>query len=117
MPCIDTVHCIHPLHLFATASHVDAKNKALAAAGAYVPSSFADMGPLLKALYSKLVKEGTIVPEAEGPVPKMPIDYATAQKSGLIRKPSNFISTICDDRGEELLYAGIPVSKVFKEVC
>ena len=47
---------------------------------------------------------------------QMPIDYAAAKKSGLIRKPSSFISTICDDRGEELLYAGIPVSKVFKEV-
>lgn len=49
----------------------DAKNKALAAAGAYVPSSFADMGPLLKALYDKLVSEGTIVPEKDGPVPKV----------------------------------------------
>ncbi len=46
--------------------NADAKNKALQAAGAYVPRSFADMGPLLKALYTKLVKEGTIVPEPEG---------------------------------------------------
>ena len=51
----------------------DAKNKALAAAGAYVPSSFADMGPLLKALYDKLVSEGTIVPEKDGPVPKVSV--------------------------------------------
>jgi len=34
---------------------------------------------------------------------------------GLIRKPSSFVSTICDDRGEELLYAGMPISKVFSE--
>jgi hypothetical protein len=46
----------------------------------------------------------------------MPIDYATAKKAGMIRKPSSFISTICDDRGDELRYAGIPVSQVFKEV-
>lgn len=31
------------------------------------------------------------------------------------RKPASFISTICDDRGQELLYAGMAISEVFKE--
>jgi len=34
---------------------------------------------------------------------------------GLIRKPASFISTICDDRGQELLYAGMSISGVFKD--
>jgi hypothetical protein len=34
---------------------------------------------------------------------------------GLIRKPTSFMSTICDDRGQELLYAGVPISQVFEE--
>lgn len=33
----------------------------------------------------------------------------------MIRKPANFVSTIVDDRGEELLYAGMTISKVFEE--
>ena len=43
------------------------------------------------------------------------MDYAWAQELGLIRKPASFISTISDDRGQELLYAGMPISDVFKE--
>ena len=42
-------------------------------------------------------------------------DYAWAQELGLIRKPAQFVSTICDDRGEELLYAGMPITSVFSE--
>lgn len=34
---------------------------------------------------------------------------------GLIRKPAAFISTISDERGQELLYAGMRISDVFKE--
>jgi len=48
-------------------------------------------------------------------VPKIPIDYAKALKEGFIRKPSNFICTISDDRGEELLYGKMPISEVFKQ--
>jgi len=38
-----------------------------------------------------------------------------AQELGLIRKPAAFISTISDERGQELLYAGMRISEVFKE--
>lgn len=38
-----------------------------------------------------------------------------AQELGLVRKPASFVSTICDERGQELLYAGMPISKVFDE--
>ena len=43
------------------------------------------------------------------------MDYAKALKEGLIRKPSNFICTISDDRGEELLYGKMPISEVFNK--
>ena len=31
----------------------------------------------------------------------------------MVRKPANFISTISDDRGEELMYGDMPITKVF----
>jgi ATP citrate (pro-S)-lyase len=54
-----------------------------------------------------------VAPEPE--TPKIPIDYSWAQEIGLVRKPASFVSTICDDRGQELLYAGMRISDVFKE--
>ncbi|KAL2160843.1 hypothetical protein VTH06DRAFT_1040 [Thermothelomyces fergusii] len=91
------------------------KNQKMREAGFHVPDTFEDLPALLKSLYEKLVKEGTIKPRPEPVVPKIPIDYSWAQELGLIRKPAAFISTISDDRGQELLYAGMPISDVFKE--
>ena len=93
----------------------DAKNAALKAAGAIVPNSYDDYDQAIKATYERLVKAGIIVPKPEPPVPKIPMDYAKAIKEGLIRKPSNFICTISDDRGEELLYGKMPISEVFNK--
>jgi ATP citrate (pro-S)-lyase len=93
----------------------EAKNRALKEAGVIVPDTFEDMPKVLAQLYADLVAEGTIQPRAEPEAPKIPIDYAWAQELGLIRKPASFISTICDDRGQELLYAGMAISEVFKE--
>lgn len=91
------------------------KNETMREAGIYVPDTFEDLPKVLAEVYQKLVKEGTIVPAAEPVVPKIPLDYSWAQELGLIRKPAAFISTISDDRGQELLYAGMPISDVFKE--
>ena len=92
-----------------------AKNKALREAGVIVPETFEDMPEVLHQVYTELLSNGTIAPFSEPPAPKIPIDYAWAQELGLIRKPASFISTICDDRGQELLYAGMAISEVFKE--
>ena len=92
-----------------------AKNKAMAEAGIYVPATFEEMPSLLAKVYKKLVSDGVIKPEPEPIPPKIPMDYSWAQELGLIRKPAAFISTISDDRGQELLYAGMPISDVFKE--
>ena len=91
------------------------KNAAMKAAGFFVPNTFEDFPETLALVYESLVKKKVIIPEPEPEVPKIPIDYSWAQELGLIRKPAAFISTISDDRGQELLYAGIPISEVFKE--
>jgi len=91
------------------------KNNAMREAGIHVPETFEDLPQLLKKVYDAEVEKGNIVPAPEPVVPKIPIDYSWAQELGLVRKPAAFISTISDDRGQELLYAGMPISDVFKE--
>jgi len=93
----------------------DAKNAALKAAGAVVPNSFDDYGEKINMVYKNLVKKKIIVPRPEPPLIKIPMDYSTAIKTKLVRRPANFISTISDDRGEELFYGNIPISEVFKK--
>jgi len=93
----------------------DAKNKAMKAAGMIVPDTFEDLPEVLKAEYEKLVSSGVITPKPERDPPSIPIDYKWAQELGMVRKPAAFISTISDERGQELLYAGMRISDVFKE--
>ncbi|KAG5513877.1 hypothetical protein PMAC_000499 [Pneumocystis sp. 'macacae'] len=102
---------------FANSAHETAfaKNTAMREAGIYVPNTFEDLPQLLKVVYDDLLDKGVIVKKKEPMVPKIPMDYSWAQELGLIRKPAAFISTISDDRGQELLYAGMPISDVFKE--
>ncbi len=97
------------------AETADAKNAALREAGVIVPKSFDDYGLRIKETYDRLVKEGTIVPAADVTPPSIPIDYAQARAEGLVRKPTNFISTICDERGEVHNYCGVPIDRVIEE--
>ncbi len=92
-----------------------AKNAAMTAAGAHVPRSFDSIGDMIYEIYDQLVQCGDIIVKPEPPIPKIPMDYTWAKRLGLIRKPANFISSISDDRGDELEYAGMPISEVFKE--
>jgi len=93
----------------------DAKNKALKEAGAYVPNSFDDFDQQIKKVYTKLVKSGKHKPIPDVEPPQIPLDYNVALKQGVIRRPAQFISTISDDRGDELRYCGIKISKIFEE--
>ncbi|MDO9534748.1 MAG: citrate/2-methylcitrate synthase [Bacillota bacterium] len=93
----------------------DAKNKALKDAGAFVPDSFDDYDSLINKVYTDLVKEGVITPAPEPQIPNVPVDYKTALQSNMIRKPTNFICTISDDRGEECLYGSKTISQVVQE--
>lgn len=56
-----------------------AKNSALRAAGAHVPSSFDTLGDIIQDVYHKLVEDGTIVPQPEVPPPTVPMDYSWAR--------------------------------------
>lgn len=92
-----------------------AKNEALAKAGAHVPPTFDALGDTIKSVYDGLVGAGVIVPMPEVPPPTVPMDYNWARELGLIRKPASFMTSICDERGQELLYAGIPITTVIEK--
>ncbi|MCK5295765.1 MAG: ATP citrate synthase, partial [Alphaproteobacteria bacterium] len=77
----------------------DAKNEAFAKAGAVVPTSFNDFDKKIKETYDNLVSNGTIVPKEDFEPPRLPVDYDVALKEGLIRRPTQFISTISNDKG------------------
>ncbi|XP_022904967.2 ATP-citrate synthase isoform X1 [Onthophagus taurus] len=92
-----------------------AKNEALKSSGAYTPDSFDNLGDVILNVYRNLVKQGVIVPAEEVPPPTVPMDYSWARELGLIRKPASFMTSICDERGQELLYAGMPISDVLNK--
>merc|ERR1712232_1355387 len=92
-----------------------AKNKAMKEAGFYVPDSFDKLPEMITKVYTQLVEEGEIIETPEGETPQVPMDYTWAKKLGMVRKPANFISSIADDRGEELKYCGVTISEVFEK--
>jgi ATP citrate (pro-S)-lyase len=92
-----------------------AKNQALKEAGAKVPDNFFELGNMISEVYNALVDAGTLVPAPEPEPPKIPMDYSWAKRLGLVRKPAHFVSSISDDRGEELTYCGMPISEVFEK--
>merc|ERR1712151_17105 len=69
----------------------------------------------ISSVYKKMVEEGEITETPEGETPQVPMDYTWAKKLGMVRKPANFISSIADDRGEELKYCGVTISEVFEK--
>ncbi|MFZ2348706.1 MAG: citrate/2-methylcitrate synthase [Candidatus Bipolaricaulis anaerobius] len=97
------------------AETADAKNAALREAGVIVPHSFDDYGLMIEETYERLVAEGVIVPAPEVTPPTIPLDYAQARAEGLVRRPTHFISTICDERGDVHNYCGVPIDRVIEE--
>ncbi len=93
----------------------DAKNAALREAGVLVPDSFDDFGDKIRETYEALVADGAIVPAADVEPPYVPMDYKQAVAEGLVRKPTNFISTICDESGEVHNYCGVPIDEVLEK--
>ncbi|MFC1898532.1 citrate/2-methylcitrate synthase [Candidatus Cloacimonadota bacterium] len=92
-----------------------AKNAALRKAGVVVPDSFEDYDQKIKETFDKLKAEGKIKSFIEPETPNVPMDYAQAVAEGLVRKPTNFVSTICDETGEIHNYCGVPIDQVIKE--
>ncbi len=48
-------------------------------------------------------------------MPKIPLDYKKAVAEKKVRRPTNFVSSISDDRGEEVTYAGTPLSTIIEQ--
>ena len=92
----------------------DAKNKALKEAGAIIPDSFDDLGEKIKQTFDKLVKEGKVKPRPDREPREIPMDFNKALAEGKIRVPTHFISTITDERGDQPMYAGIPLTEVIE---
>ncbi len=93
----------------------DAKNQALRAAGVIVPDSFDDYHLRIRETYERLVQEGVITPAEDFEPPQIPMDYAQAVAEGRVRRPTHFVSTICDERGEVHNYAGVPIDEVIEK--
>jgi ATP citrate (pro-S)-lyase len=91
------------------------KNKSLADAGAIVPTSFEGLEATIKATYDSLVEKKVIAPVKDFVPPTVPEDLNAAIKSGKVRAPTHIVSTICDDRGEEPTYAGVPMSTIIEK--
>ncbi|KAF6000589.1 citrate synthase [Cyanidiococcus yangmingshanensis] len=88
-----------------------AKNAALKAAGAIVPQSFQTFALAIRETFARL--ERAPAPERD-PRP-LPLDMAEALRSGQLRKATNVVCTISDDRGDEVTYAGIPISTIIRD--
>lgn len=96
----------------------EAKNSALKQAGAFVPESFDTFPAVISACYGELVEKGVIVVnpcEEEIAPPDVPINYVSAVAEGRVRRATGIVSTICDDRGEEPMYAGTPISELIQQ--
>ncbi|TFG20609.1 MAG: ATP citrate synthase [Promethearchaeota archaeon] len=93
----------------------EAKNTALKEAGAIVPESYDDFDVKIKETYESLVKKGTLKPAEDFEPPKIPIDYSDAVKQGLIRRPTDVVVTISDDRGDVPRFHKIGLDKIIEE--
>ncbi len=93
----------------------DAKNQALREAGVIVPESYDDFGDKIRETFENLKNEGKIEPVEEFEPPTIPLDFSKAIVQGLVRRPTNVVSTISDERGDILTYHGIPIDKIIKE--
>jgi len=91
------------------------KNEALKEAGAFVPDSFNQLGDLISKVFKEKVESSKdyVVPETVTPrIP--PEDFIQALKADQVRRNTSIISSISDDRGEDLTYNKQDIS-VFAE--
>ncbi|MFX1380526.1 MAG: citrate/2-methylcitrate synthase [Promethearchaeota archaeon] len=93
----------------------EAKNRALKEAGAVVPESYEDFDKLIKKTYEKLVQEGKIIPAKEEEPPKIPTDFNEAVRLGIVRRPSDVVVTISDDRGDVPTFAGVGLDEIVRD--
>jgi succinyl-CoA synthetase alpha subunit len=92
-----------------------AKNKALAEVGVIVPESYDDFGDKINATFEKLKAEGKIDPVKEFEPPQIPMDYAKASKAGIVRRPTDVVSTISDERGDVPMFSGVGLDTIVEQ--
>ena len=92
----------------------DAKNRALREAGAIVPDSYEDLDKEIKKTFDKLKQEGKIQPIEDFEPPSVPLDYNTAVRLGKVRRSTDVVVTISDDRGDVPTFAGIGLDTIIK---
>ncbi|MEK6950185.1 MAG: citrate/2-methylcitrate synthase [Nanoarchaeota archaeon] len=88
-----------------------AKNKALQEAGIIVPESFEELEGTIKKTFIAL----NLPAKPEISPLSIPLDYAEALKQGLVRKSTQFTTTISSDRGEEPTYGTVPMSEIVEK--
>ena len=93
----------------------DAKNKALAHVGVIVPQSFDDFGDRIRETFERLKSEGRIEPIEEFTPPELPMDFNKALAKGLVRRPTDVVTTISNETGDVLTYNGVPIDKIIRE--
>jgi succinyl-CoA synthetase alpha subunit len=93
----------------------EAKNNALRKAGAIVPDSYENLDKAIKETFEKLKAEGKISPVDEFEPPKVPLDFKDAQRLGVVRRSSDVVTTISDDRGEIVTFNQVPLDEIIKQ--
>jgi ATP citrate (pro-S)-lyase len=95
-------------------SSAQAKLDALRKAGARVPKSFDEFGELIGAVYSEVTGRAPGGSPRGHTVEGYPSAQDVAQRmfEFRMRKKTNIISTISDDRGDEPKYCGITISEI-----
>jgi len=93
----------------------EAKNKALRDAGAIVPDSYEDLDKKIRETFDKLKQEGKIEPIEDFEPPKIPVNFNDAIRLGLVRRPTDVIVTISDDRGDVPTFAGVGLDTIIRD--
>ena len=93
----------------------EAKNRALNEAGALVPESYEDFDKLIKQCYEDLKSKSMIKEKTEVEPPEIPVDFNEAVRLGLVRRPTDVVVTISDDRGDVPTFAGVGLDKIIEE--
>jgi ATP-citrate lyase alpha-subunit len=93
----------------------NAKNKALAEVGVIVPESYDDFGDKIKETFEKLKAAGKIDPIDEFEPPQLPMDYAKASKAGIVRRPTDVVCTISDERGDVPMFSGVGLDSIVEQ--
>ena len=96
----------------------NAKREAFEKAGILVPGSFKALGRMIGEIHQDLTLEGKVKPRkgrGREKVPDLPKTVEKAISDHDVLLEPMISSTICDDRGDEPLYAGYPASELAEQ--